>query len=501
MSSKKQERNFLKARDGCGSPDLGRLVAEQDPNLQDYYVAPERYVSRAQNINDPAVFFVGPKGIGKSAVLQMVRLLRKADADRIINILPDDLAFTSLANVETNTPILAQAGRNQGLFKSLWDYILALEVLRREYTTEMSIVQYLTAFLRPQHEKQARTLIALSVGGAPQSLSERILQLIKEIEIAGEIHGAKISGTVTLTTPQQSAGNQLNLLSLVNSVAKHVADNLKHPYYILIDDLDLHWYDSPLQNAFIAALFLSLRHFSKPPNLKCVVAIKDEIYRHLPLADRDKFHDWVCRVTWDGPSVKKMIEQRLVAKLDCTPRDVWGQVFPKNGFDKIWRHTNGKPREAIRLASFCVEEARSRDHLRVSDEDIVSGMREFSDERRTDLAKEYQFQYEGLELVTHKFAGWPKEFPVSKLSEVAEMITIEVGLAERHSARYKWAAGFDNDLKGFARILLECGFFQIKVSRTAAAKPYDLDSPEQLTDETYLAINPMYAPGLGLVGA
>jgi hypothetical protein len=122
MARKSSEKNYLKARAGKTTSNFGRIVAEQDSELQDYYVDPDRYVARALDFNDSAVFFVGPKGAGKSAILQMVRLSRAADEGRIINISPDDLAFSALANVSATTPILSEVAKHQWLFKSLWDY-------------------------------------------------------------------------------------------------------------------------------------------------------------------------------------------------------------------------------------------------------------------------------------------------------------------------------------------------------------------------------------------
>lgn len=502
MAKKQTGRNYLLLRDESAAPNLGLVVAEHDEHLQDYYVAPERYLNRALNVRDPSVFFIGPKGIGKSAILQMARLTRASEKERTINISPDDLAFSALANIEANSPILQDAGRNQWLFKSLWEYTLAVEILRREYPSESAVTSFIKDFFRGDHERQARDLVQRSIGdGSQHSFSERILELIREVELAGEYQGAKLSGKAVLNEPQGSSTNQMSLLILVNSVSKHVADNLRHPYFILIDDLDLHWSDTPIQNAFIAALFFALRHFNRPPNLKCVVAIRDQIYRRLPLVDRDKFHDCVCHVTWDVATIKKMIQQRLVMKLNCQANELWGSVFPQNGFDRMWKHTNGRPREAIRLAATCIDEARSQDHTAVQDDDLVKGIRRFSDERITDLANEYKFHYDGLEAVTRKFTGWPKEFPLTKLREVAEYISLEIGCDQQKKLPYKWAANFENDLQSFSRILFETGVLLVKANRTATAKVYDLDNPVDLTDETWVAIHPMYAAGLELVGA
>ena len=90
MSRKKAK--LIKRRELLrGIVDLGRLVAEEDQNLKSYYVGREFYLNRALDMTDPVIFFMGPKGIGKSAVLQMIRLEKSHDINRIINISPDDL--------------------------------------------------------------------------------------------------------------------------------------------------------------------------------------------------------------------------------------------------------------------------------------------------------------------------------------------------------------------------------------------------------------------------
>ena len=120
MPKKNVEKNYLKPKAGKSSHNFGRSAAEQDPDLRDYYVDPDRFVKLALDFTDPAVFFVGPKGVGKSAILQMVRLGREVDEGRIINISPDDLAFSALAKVSATTPIISEAAKNQWLFTESW---------------------------------------------------------------------------------------------------------------------------------------------------------------------------------------------------------------------------------------------------------------------------------------------------------------------------------------------------------------------------------------------
>ena len=248
-------------------------------------------------------------------------------------------------------------------------------------------------------------------------------------------------------------------------------------------------------------LFTTLRHFSRPPNLKCVVAIRNNIYESLPLVDRDKFHDWVCQVQWDYNSVREMIENRICFKLLVARNEIWGGLFPENAFDLMWKHSSGRPREAIRLASLAVKVAVHEGHLHVTSNDMDQAVLSFSKERITEVAAEVEYKFPSMELIIRRMAGWPKEFPFSKLAELVEMIGLEIALEEGNAPRYAWAAGFATNPIGFVRILLESGILWIKASRTDEAKPQDPKNPLEISQDRWFAVHPMFAPALGLVGA
>jgi hypothetical protein len=503
--AKSSEKNYLRPKTGVSLTSFGLSAAELDSELANYYVDPDRYVKRAMDFKDPAVFFVGPKGAGKSAILQMVRLLRAADQGRVINISPDDLAFSALANVTASTPIMSEASKNQWLFKALWDYILALEVLKREYkdqnaftTALKSIIRY---FFGNRHEKEANRLLSISLGddGQQHTLSSRILQLVREVELSAEAaETGKLSAKAKIDDTKSASGGQLWLLNLIHSVAKRIGDDLHAPYHILIDDLDLHWQDKPVQNAFIAALFFSLRNFNKGENIKCAVAIRDQIYRRLPLTDRDKYHDWVCHVEWEAPNLQKIIEKRITSKISVQTKEIWGGLLPEDAFSKMYHHSYGRPREAIRIITLCIAEAERHGHKRVTPEDLDVSIRKFSDARIAEIASEFSHLYSGLDPIIRKFAVLPKEFPLERVSEVTGDIGIEIECKDDVSQEYPWAGGYVEDTKGFARILLECGVLLFKVDRTAEPVPYDPEKRPEITAETWLSTHPVFWPALGL---
>jgi hypothetical protein len=490
---KKSVGNLLEA-----ARNLGLLVAENDKNLGLYYVGREQYLDRALNINDPIIFFMGPKGIGKSAILQMVRLERERDEKRIIDIAPDDLAFSAFANVKMESPLLTDALRGQWLFKSLWDYVLLMEIWEKENPAGQNrLERFKSLFIKTRDEKRIQKLFQITITDEGNSLTftDRILQLIKEIELSAQIGSTELKGKVGVDS---SSSGRFELLSEINHAVKTLPDVLKHEYYILIDDLDLHWQNEPNQNAFIASLFLSLRKLARPP-LKFLVSIRNDIYNCLPLADKDKSRDRLCDVDWSLQYIKQMIEKRLVKVLNCSQEDVWGNIFPEDGFSILAKHSTKKPREFIRMASLCLTRAVINDHKRVLENDMAEAMRTYSVERVQDMVSDFRYTYPRLDIVIENFRGKPREFPLKLVDELVTKLALEA--LDRQDAPWFWAGQFDERAVDFAELLADIGFLQVKENRTAVPKLYDRERIGKIGRDMWFAIHPMYAPGLDLLGA
>lgn len=490
----KKRRNLLKH-----TVNFGRLVAEDDQNLRDYYVGRELYLDRALDMNDPVIFFMGPKGIGKSAVLQMVRLEKSQDAKRIINLSPDDLAFSAFANLQVESPILKDIGKGQWLFKSLWDYVLLMELWERENAEGKEIWTSFKNLFRSKDEKRIQRLYSITITdkGNPVTFTDRIRQLIKEVEVNAQGDKAQVAGKVKV---EHETSGRFQLLSEINHAVKVLPDALRKEYYVLIDDLDLYWNNEPNQNAFIAALFLSLRRLSRR-RVKFVVSIREDIYRCLPLADKDKSRDRLCRMQWELTSIKEIVERRVISGIGCGRDDVWGDLFPTGSFELLAKHSTRKPRELIRLVTLCVNRAAVNGHKRVHKDDILEALREYSSERLGDLVSEYRFTYPCLDVVLLKFHGKQKEFDFKSVDEIATELAIEALEHGSMGMPWQWAGGFDERGEDFARLLIDLGFLQVKANRTAHPEEYDPDRMGPVTSTMWFGVHPMYAPGLRLLGS
>lgn len=477
--------------------DLGRLQAEKDHDLQEYYVGRDRYLEKALDMSDPTIFYIGPKGIGKSAILQMVRLERQDKQEIIVNISPDDLAFSALANLNIDSPILKE-GQNQWLFTSLWDYVLLMELWARENSKDRNMLAKFKSLFRSKDEIRIARLFNKTIDDSGNALTftDRIIQLIDEITISIEKPGAALSGTAKLN--HANISSQFRFLNEINHAAKELPKIIKNTYYVLIDDLDRHWNNEPNQNGLIAALFTSLIHLSCA-SVKFIVSIRKDIYKRLPLVDKDKSRDRICNVEWDMSMLQEMIEKRILQKARFRRQDIWGNLFPSDCFRRLAYSSTQRPRELIRLINLSIDCAKKNNHKRISEDDLDIAIRNYSTERREDIASELHHTYPKLEVVLEKFTGKGKEFPFSCIDEIATELAAE-GVDRENLMPWAWAGTFMDRAIDLATLLLDIGFLQIKVNRTAKPEKYSTDKMGVVTKDMWFAVHPMYAPGLLLLG-
>jgi len=450
-----------------------------------------------------ASVFIGPKGVGKSAVLQMVRLEEEAsgNSNRVIEVAPDDMAFNALLNIETRTPLLKEAGQHQWLFKSLWDYVLSVAILEKEIADRNRLEQFVTGLLGGRSTREQEKLLKITLtddGSEKKSMTDQMLSLVEQIELEGAYGGAEVSANIGVREVTPAPGD-LKLLQLINNVAKQLPSAIKHDYYILIDDLDLHWRGTSLQNAFLGTLMYSMRKMSVSHRMKFVVSLRKNIFRQIELEERDKFSDHVCEMHWKKDDVREMVEKRLEHVLNISKPQIWNELFPYDAFEIMWNHTDGMPREVIRLAVSCVTAAQENNHHRIEEDDMNGAVKRFSEGRLDDLASNHQYDYPGLNIVLAQFAGGAKEFDCERLREVSFHLADRAQKEE--NARYGWAVGGVDDPLLLARTLLKIGFLQLKEGRSSLARQPESEDLDLINETNWYAIHPMYGVGLELKGS
>ncbi|MFK7779479.1 MAG: hypothetical protein QM501_15345 [Gimesia sp.] len=500
---KKKKRNQIRFRHGYGLGDLEKAVAENDDLLAQYYFNRPRYVSRALNRDDNSSVFIGPKGVGKSAILQMVRLDQNScgNASRVLEITPDDLAFNALVNIDARSPLLESAHQNMWLFKSLWDYVLCSELLRREAPYPGGLESLLAGLFDSRYSREKKKLLELTLSddGSPTSMTAKMLGLVSEIEVKASVNNSSLGGRVSLNDSSEAESDHLKILQLISNVASDIDRALSHDYYILIDDLDHHWKGTELQNAFLGAMFESIWKLSRSRKIKFVVSLRKHIYREVFIGERDKFKEFVKEVTWSKNSVKEIVQKRLCSVVVINEGRVWEDLFYESAFNAIWDSTEGTPREVLALTAACVASAIENDHSSVTPEDLRTACCSFSEDLLDGLYNSIKYEYPGVRFVIDRFAGGRKQFDIDYLQEIAFAVSdaIESGL---YNDEIPWVTvGVDNPIQ-FAQTLLRIGFLRLKAGRDADARAATDHDILLLNESDWYSVSPRYQAGLQLEG-
>lgn len=340
--------------------------------------------------------------------------------------------------------------------------------------------------------------------GNLEPISARFLKLIKEIEVSAKNEAVgELSAKAKLDhgPSEPNPFGQYELLGLIHHVASRIADTIGNRYYLLIDDLDNDWHNEPLQNELIAAMFSSLQKMCRPPHLKCIVSIQDRIFAQLPIEHKDKFRDFICHVDWDVDSIREMVDRRIKYIIDIPPAKIWASdgLFPKDSFATILNYTSGKPREVIRLASMCLESAKRGGKKRVEQGDISFAVRAFSKERAEDIASELEYVYPSFQNLLRQFSGFQKEVKIAKIQDAVDKCIIAE--LDKTSSAMTWIRGYEKDPMQVAKILLENGILLFKHNQKDAPQPYNSQEHDVYSDKAFVAFHPMFAPGLGIMGA
>lgn len=497
----KKDRNYLQLRNGQKLHKLAIVQAEADKNLNEFYIARDRYVDRALDRDDLASVFIGPKGIGKTAVLQMVRIEQENNKRRLIDISPDDLAFNALTQYEQNSPVLQDHNNHRFLFKALWDYVLLVEIFRREFNERRSLMKLFKNAL-PGHswEQEAKKLVDLAYRQDEQAgtFTARIIGLIDEVELSGQFSdGTKIAGTAKLRDPKQPSS--IGILALINRVAREIPSRLQNEYWVLIDDLDIHWNNTSLQNSFLGSLFESMRRLARNDSIKFVASLRDNIYKQVHLDESDKYNDLVVEIKWTKQIVREIVEARLTRIFNLHKHDVWGGLFSMGikGFDYIWDRSTGRPRDILVAVKFCVESALDHGEKYVTGASLEYGVQKYSEDAVKDWASEHRYSYRGLSHLATWFRGKSPEFHIDVIQELALDIEDQLMKEADNKPECAWVLGYFEDPWTLAKVLSELNFLFVKNTRKDDPRPYNPRTDKISADGIeWFAIHPRFRPGL-----
>ncbi|MGZ4977485.1 MAG: P-loop ATPase, Sll1717 family [Methylobacter sp.] len=430
---------------------LGELDAEADAELLKACFMDNGTLSRLLDIKDRASIILGRTGSGKSALLLQV----KERSEHSCLLSPHDISIRFLENSNI-IQFLSELGIKLDLFyKILWRHILIVELLKMRYNLHNEgdcngfITSLYTKISRDKAKKKAFDYFSelgdkfwLEVDEQLIELTEKFTRDIKS-ELGGKFSEVDISleGAKSLSNEQRTeikprasqvvSGIQIKRLDEVfNLLAEYAFGDKQKNYYLLIDQLDEDWAETETRYRFIRALIEEIKLFRNLPQVKIIVAMRQDLLEIVFDRTRDagfqeeKYEAYLLPLKWTKNELEQLIELRIneVFKRQYTKDNVkFSDIFPnKKNHDKtateyLVSRTLLRPRDILQYANECF--VISSGNERVSWTSIYKAETIYSYKRLNSLQEEWGNIYPALKETINILRGLSYSFIRSDISD------------------------------------------------------------------------------------
>jgi hypothetical protein len=388
--------------------DFGDVAAENEiSSLKSYFVPTAQYNDARRG---HARLVVGRKGAGKTAIFYGIRnAYWSGHSHLVLDLKPEGHQFTKLR--EAVLQPLSQ-GMQEHVLTAFWNYLLLMEIA-------IKIVRDDRSYAYRGGDSARRYDAVVAASGIVTTLeqgdfSERLLVLVDKIA-ARRVNDRPVTDILNFTELLYST----DIRGLETALAEYLQK--KDGVCLLFDNLDKGWpvdgalpEDLLVLRSLLEATRKLQRQFErKNVEFRAIVFVRNDIYEHLLLATPDKGKDTAVLLDWnDAETFREILRKRLVIS---TGRD--------ESFDQLWRsyfdtHVNGeesfaymlsrtlmRPRDLLRFARECVNIAVNRGHIKVLEDDILTGEKTYSEDQLQDVSFELRDVSSAYPDVLYAFIG------------------------------------------------------------------------------------------------
>ncbi|MBM7687762.1 hypothetical protein BCR24_02535 [Enterococcus ureilyticus] len=354
---------------------FGHEAAEDEDRsrLMEYYVKSDVYSTMRSNRR--LLILVGHKGVGKSALLNIMEEEDKENKIIALKIQPDDVLQIDM----TKEVFL----RKISIWKEGLSNLLVTELLNQslmfvdEFTTEDSIFR-------------------------------------KVIDVSKNIFGKKIEDF----QDKKIGFNSNEFIMLINKLGF-----TNEKIMIYLDDLDRGWKNSKNDIESLSAMINAIRDLSRElKNVHFRISLRSDIYYSVRTSDEttDKIDGSVVWQSWTNHQILVMLIKRIEtyfsrnvdeSKLLSKSQDelssylipVFEERFKGKGHWKnapiyrvIMSLIRKRPRDMIKLCTLAARSSIINDHLKIMTFDLESNFRNYSNDRLMDTSTEYQAEFSNV---------------------------------------------------------------------------------------------------------
>lgn len=464
---------------------LGDARAEQDyaRSKDAFYESPDY---RTLIESDVKSIVVGRRGVGKSALfLRLNDYYEDADKVEVIQFAPEEF------EVQAFRPIAK-------LFDDKFNLVRSATKLAFRYALIVEIATVLSTRYKFTQSDGASVLAPHIARWRPQ---KGLLSKLKKV-----IFDACAS-SLDAESRIGDLAEVLNLTALEHALVSAITD-MKRSVVILVDRLDEGYEPDSVGIAIVDGFVhaaIDLR--DRLPSTRCIVFLRDNIYRAVEHHDQDfsrNLEQSVLRLHWDERGLLNFVANRIrIAagiKAEKSIR-VWdavtqGSLQGESGFHHCLRLTLFRPRDLLLLLNDAFRIAQPKYAHSIDDQDIEKAAESISENRMTDLVKEYAAHIPGLAQLAKSFSSKTPSFTLNE----AQLILDDVISRESSDPQVMQQFELFLDSSDALRLLYSVGFIGIKEKDSSNyVFCHDGRKPDRdFSDASRLMIHPCYWMALNL---
>lgn len=363
--------------------NFGEFIAEHESeNLFDYYIE----TSHSQNlIKSEHNIIIGRKGTGKTATLYFLEQTLSRDVrNHICLIKPVNFEIDGLISLYNNMKDEFEKGY---MIEAIWKFLIYTEIAKSFY----ELIKRKPIYAKKNDENLFLEFIEKHHNIILTDFSTRLEQQITELHNINEQN----QGDFRIKISEILHDNII--LELKTHIVKNIHKNGK--LVVLIDNLDKSWRKDNnimILSKFILGLLGVVGRIAKDfrvhknNNFKfsfhLTIFLRSDIFKFIMNSAREPDKIEYTRLSWnDKETLLRIIESRFekLTSLNVTASDLWekyvvDKVTNLNTKDFIINNIFPRPRDLIYFLSSAKNLAVSRGHSKISEDDLISAYKEYS---------------------------------------------------------------------------------------------------------------------------
>jgi hypothetical protein len=370
--------------------DLGHIAAEQD-DLQRFFMETEAYQAIVNDANNFLV--IGRKGSGKTAIYFALKdQLPQKEKNVVVEAL-------TLHNYpwEKHKEIQESGLPNDLAYINSWKYViwvvLAKKLLSYQEPKRLPLVD--VPFWQRQIDANRRFLhrfLTSNYGSVAPHFTEILADRARNIR---SITLDKVAfSTEPSAPPSKSLSESINIINQEVEARIWSILSRQTAYYLLFDQLDLGWDNTPETKQLFIGLILAARDIVRKAQKRglrvhVVAFLRSDLYEPLRFEDKNKISENVIHLRWNKVRLKALVNKRLQESANAA----WEDVFEEeNGeaeqlLEFIVERTLLRPRDMIRYCKMALEVARSLGKTRIDVESVLEAESQYSSDH---MRREFQ---------------------------------------------------------------------------------------------------------------